>query len=155
MFTIPTSLKQLSRFIAASFCALLLIAGCQQPEEKVQDAREKVADANQDLTEAKREARAEWQEAWLKVKRDNDEEIAENERRILDLRKDVNDIDTRYRAKYNTRIDELERRNIELRNRVNDYKDQGDERWEEFKKDLKREMDELRESLKNVNVKNN
>ncbi len=152
MFTIQ---KSLVKFIATGFCLAILLVACQKPEAKVENAKEKIADANQDLKEAKREARAEWQENWLKFKRDNDEEIASNERRILELRKDVKDVDARYRGKYNTRIDELEHRNNDLRDRVNNYKDAGDERWEEFKKDMKRDMDDLRSSLKNVTIKNN
>ncbi len=150
----PTIRLTLVQSVAALFCLSFLISACQKPEEKVDNAREKVADANQDLKEAKREARAEWQEDWLKFKRDNDEDIASNERRILELRKDVNDVDARYRAQYNNRIDELEHRNNELRERVNNYRDSGDERWEEFKKDMKRDMDDLHTSLKNVIVKN-
>jgi uncharacterized protein involved in exopolysaccharide biosynthesis len=108
----------------------------------------------QDLKEARREVRAEWQENWLKFKRDNDKAIADNERRIIDLRKEVSGIDTRYRAKYNVRIDELEKKNNELRDRVNNYKDDGDESWEKFKKGMEHDLDDLKSSLKNTAIKN-
>lgn len=141
--------------VATGCCLSLLLVACQKPEEKVENAREKVADARQDLKEAKREARTEWQQDWVNVKRDNDKDIADNERRNIDLRKDVKGVHKRYRARYNVRIDDCERRNNELRDRVNNYKDEGDERWVEFKKDLKRDMDDLKSSLKKITVKNN
>jgi len=141
--------------IATGFCLAVLLVACQQPEKKVENAKEKVADANQDLKEAKREARTEWQEAWLKFKRDNDKDVAENERRIIELRKEVNDVDARDRAKYTIRVDELERRNNDFRDRVNNTKDEGDVRWEEFKKDMKHDMDDLKSSLKTITIKNN
>ena len=141
--------------IVAGCLTPILLMGCQRPEEKVENAKEKVATANQDLKEARRDAGTEWQEDWLKLKRDNDQEIAGNERRIIEIRKDVNTVDAPYRAKYNTRIDEFERRNNELRDRVNNYKNVGDEKWVEFKKDIKRDMDDLKSSLKNFTIKNN
>ena len=140
--------------IATGVCLAVLLVACQKPEEKVGNAKEKVASANQDLKEAKREARSEWQEAWLKFKRDNDSDIADNERRIMELRKEVSKVNTRYRANYTVRIDTLELRNNELRDRVNNYKDEGDAKWQEFKNDSKRDMDELKSSLKKITIKN-
>jgi len=158
MNTITTqAAHKLEIFLAlaiAGFLSALPFTGCQRPEDKVETAREKVAEAKQDLKEAGRDARADWQEAWLTVKRDYDKEVAINERRILDLRKEVAAIDMRYRSTYNSRIDDLERRNTELRERLNNVKDQGDQQWEEFKTGLKREMDDLQSSLKNITIKN-
>jgi len=142
------------KFIATAVCMAFLLVACQEPEQKVEDARDKVTNAKQDLKEATREARVAWQEAWLKFKGDNDTEIAANERRIIELRKDVSKLNTRYRAKYNVRIDELEKRTNELRDRVNNYKDEGDVKWEEFKKATKRDMDDLTSSLKEITIKN-
>ena len=142
------------KFITAGFCLSLLLVACQKPSEKVENAKDKVADANQDLKEAKREARAEWQEDWLKFKRGNDKDIADNERRIIELRKEVNSVNTRNKAKYSPRLDDLERRNNELRDRVNNYKDEGDAKWGEFKKEVKRDMEDLASSLKHITIKN-
>ena len=159
MITVSTSqssyFTKFVKYAVTSFFLATLLIACQKPEAKVENAKENVAIANQDLKGAKREVRAQWQEAWLNFKRDNDKEIADNERNIIELRKEVNGVDSRYRAKYNVRIDEFERRNNELRDRVNNYKDAGDEKWEEFKKDMKRDMDDLNASRKNIIIKNN
>lgn len=158
MNTITTqAVQRFAIFLAlaiAGFLSTLLFTGCQRPEDKVETAKEKLAEAKQDLKEASRDARADWQEAWLTVKRDYDKEVAINERRIIDLRKEVATIDMRYRSTYNIRIDDLERRNTELRERLNHYNNQGDQQWEEFKTGLKREMDDLQSSLKNITIKN-
>lgn len=146
--------KSLATVVSTGICLSILMISCQKPAEKVEAARDNVVDANQNLKEAKREARAEWQEDWLKIKRDNDKEIADNERRIIDLRKEVNDIDMRYRAKYTTRIDELETKNNQLRDRVDNAKDEGDIAWVQFKKDTKQDLADLKVSLKDITIKN-
>jgi predicted nucleic acid-binding Zn-ribbon protein len=142
------------KVIGTAVCLTFLLVACQKPEQKVEDAKDKVTNAKQDLNEATREARTAWQEAYLKFKRDNDTEIAANERRIIDLRKDVSKLDERYRSNYNVRIDELEKRNNDLRDRVSNYKDEGDVKWEEFTKATNRDMDDLTSSLKKITIKN-
>ena len=135
-------------------CLAVLLAACQQREDKVDNAKDKVISANQDLKEAKRESRTEWQEDWVNFKRENDSAIADNERRIIELRKEVNAVDLRYRDQYTVNIDKLEIRKNELRDRVNSATDEGDVRWTDFKKDMKRDMDDLKASLKSITVKN-
>ena len=142
------------KYIAAVVCLAVLLAACQTPEQKVVEAKENVANANQDLKEANRDARAQWQEDWLTFKRENDKDIADNERRIIDLRQQVRGVNTRYGATYNARIDELERRNNELRDRVDNCRDEGDAKWAEFKETAKRNMDNLKLLLSNVTIKN-
>jgi hypothetical protein len=142
------------KYVATGLGLAFLLAACQQPEQKVADAKANVATANQDLKEARRDAGTVWQETWLKFKRDNDESIASNERRILELRKEVAAVDARYRATYTVRIDKLEARNNEIRDRVNNVKDEGDARWETFKSDTKHDLDDLTSSLENITVRN-
>jgi hypothetical protein len=141
-------------YIAATVCLAVLLTACQSPDEKVVEAKEKVTNATQDLKEATREVRAQWQENWLTFKRDNDKDIAANERRIIELRKEVTNANTRYRATYTARIDELERGNNELRDRVNNCRDEGDERWKTFKRDTQRTMDTLKSTLSHMTIKN-
>jgi hypothetical protein len=152
-----TAALKLGRFFALTIAGVLttvVLIGCQDPQGKVDTAREKIADGKQDLKEAKREVRAEWQEDWLKFKSDNDKDIADNERRIIILRKEVKDIDVRNREKYTVSIDALEKRNNGSRDRINQCKDEGDAQWGEFKKDIKRDMDDISTSLKNITIKN-
>jgi hypothetical protein len=142
------------KFIAAVVCLTVLLVACHKPEEKSESAIESGANANQDLKKATREVRPAWQEAWLMFKRENDTDIAENELRIIELRKQVGKANTRFRASYNARIDELERRNNELRNRIDNYRDEGDAKWVAFKNGSKRDMDNLKSLLKKTTIKN-
>lgn len=142
------------------FCLMILVAGCQPADEKVadakgkvQDAREDVAVAQQDLKEASREARAEWQADWLAFKTDINKKVADNERRILELRSEVARLDVRYQSEYSTNLDEVERRNNELRERVNNSTDEGDARWEAFKTDVGRDFDNLKTSIENIKIR--
>jgi hypothetical protein len=135
-------------------CLALLLAACQQRESKVEIAKDNVINATQDLKEAAREARTEWQAAWVKFKGEYNTGIADNERRIIDLRKEVNAIDMRYRDQYTVLIDKLEGRNNELRQRINNAIDEGDAKWSDFTKAMNRDMDDVKLSLKNITVKN-
>ena len=144
------------------FCLMMVVGACQRSEQKVADAKGKVADAkevvaeaNQDLKEASRDVRADWEENWVAFKRDIDTRVSDNERRILELRSEVANIDTRYQASYNTSIDEAERRNNELRDRVANYKHEGDANWEVFKTDIGRDFDALKIALGNITIANN
>jgi hypothetical protein len=142
------------KFIATGVCLTVLLVACHKPEKKIEGAIERSANATQDLKKATREVRPGWQEAWLKFKRENDTDIAENELRINELRKQVGKANTGFRASYNVRIDELERRNNELRNRIDNYRDQGDAKWAAFKNGSKRDMDNLKSLLKKTTIKN-
>ena len=104
----------------------------------------------QNLSGVKREGSAEWQEDWVRFKRGVDKELADNERRIRELRTKVNELDVHTRAAYNARINDIERKNNAFRERVNNYKNTGDEDWEQFKKSIKREMNEINSRGKNI-----
>jgi len=142
------------KFIATGVCLALLLIACQKPREKSGIATENFANVNQGGQEASREVRPAWQEAYLKFKRKNDADIAENERRIVELRKDVGKANTRFRASYTVRIDELERRNNELRDRTDNYRDEGEAKWVAFKYGSKRDMDNLKLLLKKTIIQN-
>ena len=156
MITVSKSLMRTAfvRVMTPAFCVGLALTGCQKSDARIEEAKEKVVDARQELKEIRRDVRADWQEDWVKFKRDNDQDVASNERRTIDLRREVAAIETRHRAKYSDRITELERRNYELRDRVNNCKDEGDVQWQAFKKSMKLDMDNLKSSLKNVTIKN-
>ncbi len=140
-------------FIATGVCLTVLLVACHKPEETIESAIQRYADANQALRKATREVRPAWREAWLKFKRENDTDITENELRIIELRKQVGNANTRFRAIYNVRIDELQRRNNELRNRTDNYRDEGDAKWVVFKNGSKRDMDYLKSLLKKTTIK--
>jgi hypothetical protein len=142
------------KFIATAVCLTLLLSACQEPKETVGIAIEKVANVNRGPAETTTEIRPAWQEAWVKFKRENDTDIAENERLITELRKDVGKANTRFRASYSVRIDELERRNNELRERTDNYRDEGDSKWAAFKYGSKRDMENLKALLKKTTIKN-
>ena len=143
------------KLIATSVCLTLLLVACQKPRENSRIAIESVANVNQGGHEASREVRPAWQEAWLKFKRDNDTDVADNERRIIELREHVGKANARFRASYSVRIDELERRNNELRDRTDNYRDKGDAKWLAFKHGSERDMDGLKLLLKKTIIKNN
>lgn len=148
-------LHRRNAMLALAACGLtIVVAACNSSEQKVASARDNVAAANQDLNEASRNARVAWQEDWVNFKREINEDLTKNERRILDLRAEVALLDTQYQDKYNTRINDAERRNVELRDRVNNYQDQGDEKWAVFKTDVRQDFDDLEVSIRNIDVRN-
>lgn len=155
MILAPKWLCGSTAMLALTACGLMTgIAACNTSEKKVADARESVAEANQDLNEASRDARTDWQEDWLGFKREINEDVSKNERRIMELRSEVAQIDTQYQDEYNVMINDAERRNYELRDRVNNYYNEGDQKWMVFKTDVRQDFDDLETSIRNIMVKN-
>jgi hypothetical protein len=142
------------KFIVICVCLTLLLTACQQSREESGIVIDRVATVNQGLKQAGRQLRPAWEKAWLKFKRENDTDVANNERRIVELRANVIKANTQFRASYTVRIDELERRNNELRDRTDNYKDKGDAKWVAFKHGSKRDMDRLKSLLKKTTIKN-
>jgi len=147
-------------------CFVGLIASCQSKQEKVESARgevqeqrEEVAEEQHDLAEAQQElnaaqqsAREEWKTDYLAFKRDMVNEVAENERLILEKRESVARLDAAAQDQYNTTLADVERRNNDLRDRLNNAMDEGDAQWTTFKDNFKREINEVEEAIKAINI---
>jgi len=115
-----------------------LVTGCgKTTEQKVQNARENVGDAKQDLKDAQTAYLAEWQT----FKRESEQTIAANEKRIDRFKEKMDKAGPKVKAKYSKDVAVLEQRNRDLKKKLEEYKDEGQSKWEEFKTNFKHDMD--------------
>jgi chromosome segregation ATPase len=131
--------KGIYAFAFSVLTAGIAFTSCESKEKKVEDAQENVQNAKEELKDAKNEVNAEYPA----YRKDMDDRINQNEKRISELREKVNKpgekpLDNARRQ----RIDDLEKKNSELRSRLYGYeKERGD--WESFKREFNHDMDEL------------
>lgn len=124
----------------------------QEGQENVAEEQRDVQEAAQELTEAQQQARAEWKSDYLSFKRDMVNELAENEKLIIEKRQDATNVDAAHQEHYNTAINDAEQRNNELRDRLNNVTDQGDEAWTKFKDEFRTAVNNVEESIKKIDV---
>lgn len=123
----------------------------QEGQQEVTEQQRDVQEAAQELNEAQQQARAEWKTDYLGFKREMVNEIADNERLILEKRQDA--VNAAHQDTYNSALAEAERHNNELRDRLNNVTDQGDEVWTKFKDDFRTEVNNVEEAIKKIDVK--
>lgn len=155
--------------ITLALAGLFVIGACESRNERaeadrgdLQDEQENVAEqerelqeARMELTEAQREARAEWQQDYLAFKREMVQELADNEKAILEQREKATTLDSEAQARFNTAIAEAERRNNELRDQLNNATDAGDEAWTQFKDQFRTTVNQVEESINNIDNADN
>jgi chromosome segregation ATPase len=122
----------------------------QSKEEKVENAQENVDKAKEELKDAQKELNAEYPP----YRKDMEERISMNEKRIAELREKLaqpgkKPLDNA-RAQ---RIDELEKKNAELRSRLYGYEKERSD-WESFKREFNHDMDELGNSFNDLGKNN-
>ena len=90
MITVSKSLMRTAfvRVMTPAFCVGLALTGCQKSDARIEEAKEKVVDARQELKEIRRDVRADWQEDWVKFKRDNDVQRTTDDRPAARSRRD-------------------------------------------------------------------
>ncbi len=134
----------------AALAAGSIVTSCATKTDKVEDAQENVTEANQDLTKAQVELNAEYPV----FKKDAEVQIAENDKRIAELRVQLNKpgkapLDEMRKK----RIDALNEKNSELRNRLYGYEKEPTD-WEMFKQEFKHDMKGIGEAFKELGKKN-
>jgi outer membrane murein-binding lipoprotein Lpp len=144
--------------IAATLAAGTMFTGCTSAAQKEDAAQAKVQDAQQDLDEALNDAntaseKAATVEEWKEFRAVSENQIRNNEIRIVELRKKQNKPGKLFDALYEKKITTLEKQNQEMRARMDAYeKSQSD--WETFKSEFNHDMAELGKALNDLTVKN-
>lgn len=119
--------------------------------ENVQDAEQKLEDVTEDINnDAITKANdAEWQT----YKTEANNTIAENEKRIAELKKAMKKPGTTFDATYEKNIDALEDRNAALKTKISDYENNQTD-WASFKREFSSDMNEIGDALKDLTVNN-
>ena len=136
-------------YILAATAAImtgLVLNGCQTPAQKEAAAETKVEAAKDDLKVAKQELNAEYPA----FRKEADEQIADNDKKIASLREKLNKpgkhpLDNARKQK----IENLEKKNAELRAMLDGYESDRTD-WAAFKLSFNHAKDNVRDGFKDM-----
>lgn len=150
--------KSILVLAVATFIAGNVFTSCKSNTEKEEDAVENVQDAKENLEDVTEDINndaitkandAEWQT----YKAEANKTIAENEARIVELKKAMNKAGTTFDATYKKNIETLQDRNAALKTKIADYENNQTD-WASFKREFDSDMTELGNALKDLTVNN-
>lgn len=125
--------------------ALTFFASCKSAQQKEDAARQNVVEAKQDL----RDSQASSAEDWKTFRTESTAKIADNDKRISELKIKMNQPGNTFDGMYRTRIEKLEAKNKELKSKLNNY-DGNETEWKTFKSDFNRDMNEIGNNIKDL-----
>ena len=117
-----------------------------QQDKKVEKARKNLAEAKTNLAEAKidlTEAKTDSVADYMAFKKEAELSIAENKKKIADLKAKRTESINEERAKYDKKVLAIEEKNQELENKINGSSNIKTSMWTSFKADF-------REGIKNL-----
>lgn len=134
-------------FAITGFLAGTLLTSCEKTtEQKLEGAKQNVGEAKQDLKDVRTEYLADWQT----FKRESEQTLEANEKRIDAFKDKMDKAGPKARARYNKEVAILERSNRDLKKKLEKYKDEGQGKWVEFKTNFKRDMDGIGKTLNDL-----
>lgn len=139
--------------ITLAVCACIVsafIVKCSSPAQDVEEAKKDVIEADKNLVDAN--------QAYLEdidnYKAEVADEIADNERRIAELKLKRTKVKKENRAAYDKKIAAIEEENAKLKAVMEDYLGEGPEKWEVFKAEFSHDMKELGAAFKDLGTNN-
>jgi uncharacterized protein involved in exopolysaccharide biosynthesis len=150
--------KSILVLAVATFLAASVFTSCKSNTEKEEDAIENVQDAKENLEDVTEDINndaitkandAEWQT----FKAEANKTIAENEARIVELKKAINKPGTTFDATYKKNIEVLEDRNTALKTKISNYENNQTD-WASFKREFESDVTEIGSALKDLTVNN-
>ncbi len=152
------SKKSILIFAFAAFIVGSVFTSCKSNSEKEEDAKENVQEAQENLEDVKEDINNDSitkanDVEWQAYKAEVNKTIAENEARIVELRKAINKQGTNFDVAYKKNIDALEERNDSLKKKISDYENNQTD-WDSFKREFDSDMTELGNAFKNLTTNN-
>lgn len=150
--------KSILILAVTTFIAGNVFTSCKSNTDKEEDAIQNVQDAKDNLEEVNEDINndaitkandAEWQT----FKAEANKTIAENEARIVALKKAMEKSGTTFDETYKKNIEALEEKNTSLKKKISDYENNHTD-WASFKREFSSDMTELGAALKDLTVNN-
>lgn len=127
-----------------TICAFLtvgMISSCNTPAKEVESAQDEAEIANDELDKANDQYLQELENYRIETAI----LLAQNEKAIADYKaKNATKIDN------DDTVADLERKNSELKKRLDDYKPEDKSNWEKFKEEFSHDMSELGQAFKSI-----
>ncbi len=127
--------------------AAFVLSGCDRPShDRMQDAEVSVIESNRDMEVAKAEVEADYRI----YKTENENQLAEHNRTIEQIKQDINnESNPEVKARHENRLERYETNHRELSREMDNYRVSGRENWNSFKDSFSNRMDDLGDSLDN------
>ena len=133
------------KILLIAIVAAAFSTSCKSAQQKETAAKQNVANAKQNLEDTE----AANANDWMQFKKDAQKKITDNEKRIADLKVQMNKPGNTFDGIYRNRIEKLEAKNTELKSRLNNY-DGNQTGWKTFKNDFNRDMNEVGDNIKDL-----
>lgn len=128
----------------------VILASCNSPEKKVENAQNEVVEANKDLDKANQEYITDVEN----YRKETAERIAANDTTIADYKSRIAAQKKSLKADYLKKITALETQNSDMKMRMENYKEEGKEKWEIFKTEYTHDMETMTQAFRDLTVKN-
>lgn len=125
---------------------MTIVTSCDTPLEKVEKAEKNAIAANQDLTNADKEYLVDIENC----KKETAEKISDNNKRLLDFQKRIENKKNEAKADYKDKIADLNKKNSNMEKKMEDYQAEGKEKWKTFKSEFNHDMNELGKTFKEL-----
>jgi hypothetical protein len=148
---ISNTMKKPALTLVISFSvAVVLLTGCNSPDQNVGDAQSAVVELNNQLVEANREYQADINQ----FREEATERFAANDSTISAFKAQMANETAEIKGVYEEQLDMLEEKNSDMKKELSDYKGEGKEHWETFKTAFNRDMNSLDEAFDDLADRN-
>lgn len=129
--------------VVAVLLSLSILPSCESSSDKASASKDKVVEAKSQLAEANEIYRKDLE----KYRNEVQIRIDENDRLIVDLKKEAALTKGKLKTSYEKTIADLENRNAMLKKQMKEFNEDKDTNWEKFKSDFNSEMDDLGKAM--------
>lgn len=130
--------------VISTLTAVVLISGCNSPDQKMENAQSEVVDeANRELEQANQEYLADMNQ----YREEAADKIAANDSTITALKAQMANKTADVKADFENQLALLEQKNSDMKKKLAEYKGEGKEQWQTFKTTFNREMNTLSEAF--------
>jgi len=129
----------------------------QNREQGPVKERENVQEASRNRNDVKQDFKREQQKSvfeYQKFKKEAQNKIRKNEKKIGDLKMRLSKFQTRERSDYQRNLRSLEQKNNRLKKKLANYREKEQNKWFSFKRDFDHDIDEVTDGLRDFRMEN-
>ena len=145
--------KSIFTLVITVFMAGAMLTGCQTSVKKVENAQDKVQDAKDKVVIANQELDQAVKDSIRQFRKESEEWINANEKRIAELRVKISKENKEIRASNEQKLAELEQQNRDMKTRLEEFREDSKDKWNDFRFKFKHDMDNLGQAFKAFVVK--
>jgi F0F1-type ATP synthase membrane subunit b/b' len=138
----------------SGFMVGTMLTACKTPNKNIESAKDHMESAKDQVKEATQDVDQSLKESIRQFKKESQETISNNEKRIAEFKVKMENGGKATRAKYEKQVAELEQKNRDLKRKLDSFEDNEQDKWDSFKREFSHDMDALGQSLKDLTIDN-